>query len=63
MLRQLIVAMINAQNVAVANAVNRQAAEDASAQRWLSGGPTIPFSATMPANGVNAGLAITRGQQ
>jgi P-type conjugative transfer protein TrbJ len=63
MLRQLVVAMINAQNVAAANAINRQAAEDASAQRWLSSGPTIPFSATMPANGVTAGLAITGRQQ
>ena len=63
MLRQLVVAMINAQNVAAANAVNRQAAEDASAQRWLSAGPTIPFSATMPANGVSAGLATAGGQQ
>jgi len=55
MLRQLVVAMINAQNVAAANAVNRQAAEDASAQRWLSAGPTVPFSTTMPSNGLAAG--------
>ena len=55
MLRQLVVAMINAQNVAAANAVNRQAAEDASAQRWLSAGPTVPFSATMPSNGLASG--------
>ena len=63
MLRQLVVAMINAQNVTAANAVNRQAAEDASAQRWLSAGPTIPFSPTMPANGGNVGSAISGGQQ
>jgi P-type conjugative transfer protein TrbJ len=43
MLRQLVVAMINAQNVAAANAVNRQAAEDASTQQWLTAGPTVPF--------------------
>jgi len=55
MLRQLVVAMINAQNVAAANAVNRQAVEDASAQRWLSAGPTVPFSATMPSNGLASG--------
>jgi P-type conjugative transfer protein TrbJ len=54
MLRQLVVAMINAQNVVAANAVNRQAAEDASTQQWLSAGPTIPFSSTMPNNGLNA---------
>ena len=48
MLRQLVVAMINAQNVVAANAVNRAAAEDASTQQWLSAGPTIPFSVTMP---------------
>jgi P-type conjugative transfer protein TrbJ len=63
MLRQLVVAMINVQNVTAANAVNRQAAEDASAQRWLSAGPTIPFSPTMPANGGNVGSAISGGQQ
>jgi P-type conjugative transfer protein TrbJ len=44
MLRQLVVAMINAQNVTAANAVNRQAAEDASTQQWLGAGPTVPFS-------------------
>jgi len=44
MLRQLVVAMINAQNVTAANALNRQAAEDASTQQWLTAGPTIPFS-------------------
>jgi type IV secretion system protein TrbJ len=54
MLRQLVVATINAQNVVAANAVNRQAAEDASTQQWLSAGPTIPFSSTMPNNGLNA---------
>lgn len=54
MLRQLVVSMINAQNVTAANAVNRQAAEDASTQQWLSAGPTIPFSPTMPNNGLNA---------
>jgi len=43
MLRQLVVAMINAQNVTAANAVNRQAAEDASTQQWLTAGPTVPF--------------------
>ncbi|HVB80611.1 MAG TPA: hypothetical protein VNE82_11790 [Candidatus Binataceae bacterium] len=52
MLRQLVVAMINAQNVTAANAINGQAAEDASVQRWLSAGPTVPFSATMPDNGL-----------
>jgi type IV secretion system protein TrbJ len=44
MLRQLVVSMINAQNVTAANAVNRQGAEDASTQQWLSAGPTVPFS-------------------
>ena len=43
MLRQLVVAMINAQNVTAANAVNRQAAEDASTQQWLTAGPMVPF--------------------
>ena len=52
MLRQLVVAMINAQNVAAANRINGQAAEDASVQRWLSAGPTVPFSSTMPDNGL-----------
>ena len=55
MLRQLVVAMINAQNVTAANAVNRQAAEDASAQQWLTAGPTIPFLTAMPSNGLGAG--------
>src|SRR5579875_1020550 len=55
MLRQLVVAMINAQNVTAANAINRQAAEDASTQQWLTAGPTIPFSTTMPSNGLGAG--------
>jgi len=55
MLRQLVVAMINAQNVTAANAVNRQAAEDASAQQWLTAGPTIPFLTAMPSSGLGAG--------
>jgi P-type conjugative transfer protein TrbJ len=55
MLRQLVVAMINAQNVTAANALNHQAAEDASTQQWLTAGPTIPFSTTMPSNGLGAG--------
>jgi len=57
MLRQLVVAMINAQNVAAANAVNRQAAQDASSQKWLSAGATVPYSSTMPNNGLAAGLS------
>ena len=55
MLRQLVVAMINAQNVTAANALNRQAAEDASTQQWLTAGPTIPFLTAMPSNGLGAG--------
>ena len=55
MLRQLVVAMINAQNVTAANAVNRQAVEDASTQQWLTAGPTVPFTTTMPSNGLGAG--------
>ena len=54
MLRQLVVAMINAQNVTAANAINRQAAEDASTQQWLTAGPTVPFATTMPSNGLGA---------
>lgn len=52
MLRQLIAAMLNAQNVAAANRINGAAAEDASVQRWLSAGAAVPFSATMPDNGL-----------
>jgi P-type conjugative transfer protein TrbJ len=64
MLRQLVVAMINAQNVAAANRINGQAAEDASVQRWLSAGPTVPFSATMPDNGLtNFGSPANGGPQ
>ncbi len=64
MLRQLVVAMINAQNVAAANRVNAQAAEDASVQRWLSAGPTVPFSPTMPDNGLtNFGSPPVGGPQ
>ena len=64
MLRQLVVAMINAQNVAAANRVNAQAAEDASVQRWLSAGPTVPFSSTMPDNGLtNFGSPPVGGPQ
>jgi P-type conjugative transfer protein TrbJ len=64
MLRQLVVAMINAQNVAAANRINAQAAEDASVQRWLSAGPTVPFSSTMPDNGLtNFGLPPNGGPQ
>ena len=55
MLRQLVVAMINAQNVTAANALNRQAAEDASTQQWLTAGPTVPFLTAMPSNGLGAG--------
>ena len=55
MLRQLVVAMINAQNVTAANAINRQAAEDASTQQWLTAGPTVPFLTAMPSNGLGAG--------
>jgi P-type conjugative transfer protein TrbJ len=47
LLRQLMVSMMNAQNVATANQINRAAAEDASAHRWLSAGPVVPFSTTM----------------
>ena len=54
MLRQLVVAMINAQNVVAANQVNREAAEDASTQQWLTAGPTVPFSTSMPNNGLGA---------
>lgn len=64
MLRQLIVAMINAQNVTAADRINEQAAEDASAQRWLSAGPTVPFSTTMPDNGLtNFGSPPSGGLQ
>jgi type IV secretion system protein TrbJ len=64
MLRQLIVAMINAQNVAAANRINGQAAEDASVQRWLSAGPAVPFSSSMPDNGLtNFGAPANGGPQ
>ena len=43
MLRQLVAAMINAQNVTAANAINRQATEDASTQQWLTAGSLVPF--------------------
>jgi len=64
MLRQLVIAMINAQNVAAANRINGQAAEDASVQRWLSAGPAVPFTATMPDNGLtNFGSPASGGPQ
>ncbi len=46
MLRQLVVAMINAQNVVAANQVSQQAQVQAQQQQWLTGGTTVPFSPT-----------------
>ena len=63
LLRQLMVSMMNAQNVATANQINRAASEDASSQRWLSAGPTVEFSQTMGSGAPPAGLLPSGARQ